>query len=211
MPIHSPSGMRCTCTTRSVFMNVHFPGSSLRADAVGVVGDREQSLQLRHGLTLDEIDRRLEPRLPGPAVPTMGQPSPVQAVDVVAVPPVRQPPAVSLGQRPQRRGRRVDDFRGVDGLQPPSAGLRDRSRFAVGSERQHLGADQLDLLAGALDTRAHPQVALGGNASEQVDKNPAQPGVVALFAALQRAHQQCRHRCAVLNRGRPRAAHQIGG
>ena len=47
-------------------------------------------LQRCHGLAFDEIDRRLEPRLPGAAVPTMGQPSPVNAVDVVAVPPVGQ-------------------------------------------------------------------------------------------------------------------------
>ena len=78
----------------------------------------------------------------------------------------------------------MGDLRGVDGLQPPPARLRDRSRLAIGAKGQHLGADQLDLLAGTLDSRAHPQVALGGNASEQVDKNPAQPGVIALFAAL---------------------------
>ena len=134
-----------------------FPDVDLRADAVGIVGDREQALQRCHVLAVDEIDRRLEPRLPGAAVPAMGQPSPVNAVDVVAVPPVGQSPAVGLGQRPQRRGRCMDDFCCVDRLQPPSAGLRDGPRLAVRAGSQHLGGDQLDLLAGPLDSRAHPQ------------------------------------------------------
>src|SRR5262245_51956927 len=35
----------------------------LRPDAVRIVGDREQPLQRGHGLALDEVDRRLQPRL----------------------------------------------------------------------------------------------------------------------------------------------------
>src|SRR6478672_13683898 len=103
----------------------------------------------------------------------------------------------------------MDDFCGVDRLQPPSAGRRDGPRLAVRADSQHLGGDQLDLLAGPLDSRAHPQITLGGNTAEQVDHDPAQPRVVALLTPFQPAHQQSRYGCGVLYRGGPRAAHHV--
>ena len=79
---------------------------------------------------------------------------------------------------------------GVDRLQAPPARPRDGPGFAVRSEGEHLGADQLDLLAGAFDFRTNPEVALGGYGPEQVDQHPAQSGVVSGFAALQCTYQQ---------------------
>jgi hypothetical protein len=104
----------------------------------------------------------------------------------------------------------MHDGLGVDGLQSPPAGPRDRTGTAVRTEGEHLGADQLDLLAGPFAFRAHPQVALGGYGSEQIDEDAAQPGVVSRLEALQCTHQERRHRRAVLNRGRPGAAHHVG-
>jgi len=44
-----------------VFYERPFPDVDLRADAVGIVGDREQALQRCHVLAFDEIDREDSP------------------------------------------------------------------------------------------------------------------------------------------------------
>ena len=69
----SPRGCRSTRLGNPVHVHdqvgVHerpLPDVELRADAVGVVGDREQPLQRRHGLALDEIDLGLIHDSPGP-------------------------------------------------------------------------------------------------------------------------------------------------
>jgi hypothetical protein len=104
----------------------------------------------------------------------------------------------------------MDHDASVECLQSPSARLRDGPRPAVRPEAEHLGADQLDLLAGPVELRANPQVALRRHGSQQVDAHPAQPGVVTLSAALQRANEKRRDRRGVLNRRGPRAADQVG-
>ena len=117
---------------------------------------------------------------------------------------------MGLGHRAGQGSRRVNQGLGVELLQPPSAGAGDGPGLAIGTQRQHLGADQLDLFAAAFQLRANPEVALGRHRAQQVDDDPAEPGVVALSAPLQRAHQQRRHRRGVLDRRRPGASHQIG-
>ncbi len=157
MPIHSPSGIRCTCTTRSVFMNVHLRMSSFvpMPLASSATANSRSSGVMR--LALDEIDLRLDPRLAGTVAHRLGQPPPVQAVHVVAVPVLLHVAAPAPRRRVAVAGRRVHDLGGVECLQPPPAGPGDRSRLTVGPKRQHLGADQLDLLAGRVPVARAPR------------------------------------------------------
>jgi hypothetical protein len=105
----------------------------------------------------------------------------------------------------------VLQFRGVELLQPPAGRPRRRPWLTVGSQRQRFGADQFDLLTAALEFRANPHVAIGRDWTQQVHRDPAQPGVVAWRAAFQRADQQRRHRRGMLNRRGPGAADQVCG
>jgi hypothetical protein len=72
----------------------------LRADAVGIVGDGEQPLHRRHGLAFDEIHRRLDPRFAGTVVERLGQPPPVETVQIVAVPLLFEIAVARFRQRP---------------------------------------------------------------------------------------------------------------
>lgn len=105
----------------------------------------------------------------------------------------------------------MPDVTGVQGLQPPPGRPGHRPGTLVGTRCQHLGADEFDLLAGPVDLRPDPQRTLGGNRPQQIDGDPAQPGVVPGLVALQCTHQQRRNRCGVLDLSRPGAANQIGG
>ena len=206
MPTQSPSGTRCTCTTRSLFKNVHLVMSILEPMplAQSATANSRSSGVIVSPLT--RLGSRLDPGLARPVVERLGQPAPVQAVHVVAIEILGEIAAARLAQRSRQRRGGVHQVGGVELLQPPPAGPRGRSRLTVGAQGQRLGADQLDLLAGALDFRANPHVAVGRHRSQQIDGNPTQPGVVAGGAAFQRANQKRRHRCGVLNRRRPGAA-----
>ena len=97
---------------------------------------------------------------------------------------------MGLGQRTGEGCGRVGHVVCVELLHPPTAGPGDGPGLTIGCEGQHLGADQLDLLAAAVLLRPHPQVALGRHWAQQVDDDSAEPGVVTLLAALERANQQ---------------------
>jgi len=73
-----------------------------------------------------------DPRFAGTIVERCRQPAPVQAVHVVGLPVLLHVTALGLGQRRQRWRGRQRDVRGVERLQPPSAGPRDLARRAVG-------------------------------------------------------------------------------
>src|SRR5215217_3709367 len=129
--------------------------------------------------------------------------------DALPIPVLLQVAAPRFGDGSQHGSRGLQEASGVELLQPPSARPGDGTRLTVGSYSHHLGADQLDLLAGPLPLRTHPDVAFRGHGPQQVDQHPAETGVLARLAAFQRAGQQRRDRCAVLDSGRPRAAHQV--
>src|SRR5262249_43948488 len=109
-----------------------------------------------HGFTLDEVDARANPAFAGTIAQRLSEPAPVDAVNEVGVVVLLQAAIPGFGEWTQQRCRSMNEICGVTCLEAPSAGPRDGTRTAVAPPRAHLGAHQLDLPAGALDSRADP-------------------------------------------------------